>query len=160
MHGIYIVDKHARLIVARKKTLIIKAKEFKDHIDEELYLLAKNKVYGIIVLKSPKKISLEEFKSLFKKHLVTEEERKKWWSDAKELFAYEFTLKRVFLPPLNWKYKQAVQSFVLDVEIEKNFYIKMPIDEITPKRLKNVSNKELLGLHRRLHQIFSLLWNK
>jgi len=154
-NGLYLVERHARLIISRRKTLIIKAKKFEGHINEPLYLLAKNKVYGIIVLKEPKKITLEEFKTLFKKHLITDTERKKWWNNTKEFFAYDFELKKIFRPPLNWKYKKGVQNFVLNVEIEKTVFLKMPIDEITPKKLQNVSDKELLGLHRRLHMLYA-----
>jgi len=113
--GLYLVEPHGELIWLRRKKAIVKSVKFSSHIGEPLYLLSGKYCYGIITLDSPVEITLKEFRELAPKHLITEEERERWWPDKKKLFYYPFTFQK-FISPRKWKYVPGVQNFVQHVQ--------------------------------------------
>lgn len=114
--GIYLVEPHGELIWRRRKKAIVKSVRFATHIGEPLYLLSDNLCYGIIKLDSPVEISLNKFKELAPKHLVTEEERELWWSGKRKLFYYPIIIEKLYDAPRKWKYERGIQNFVKHVE--------------------------------------------
>ena len=56
--GIYLVDKHAKLIWKRKKKEIVKSVKFEKYVGKQIYLCG-DKVYGIITLNAPLTINLD-----------------------------------------------------------------------------------------------------
>jgi len=109
--GLYLVPPHGTWIVKGIKTLIVKKKKFKTDPKEPLVLLEGNKALGVIWLKAPKAINYQEFKGLFDRHKIKDEERKKWWGDVFPLYAYEFTIKKYSKPKMV-KIPKGVQTFV------------------------------------------------
>ena len=97
----YLTDSHAQMIWKGQKKLIVKARMFKRFIGEERYLASRERVYGIIVLEPPKVIPLDEFDQYYKDHLVTHEERTRWWPDSTEFYLYPFTF-HPFRIPKGW----------------------------------------------------------
>ncbi|RLI47785.1 MAG: hypothetical protein DRO73_11020 [Candidatus Thorarchaeota archaeon] len=116
--GLYLVEPHGELIWLRRKKAIVKSVKFSSHIGEPLFLLSGKYCYGIIRLDSPVEITLKEFRELTPKHLITEEERERWWPHKKKLFYYPFTIEKLFDPPRKWKYVPGIQNFVQHVEFE------------------------------------------
>jgi len=119
--GIYLISKHARLIIRLSKKAIIKSIKFKKHIDEELYLITNKVMIGTIVLSKPRKITIEEFKNLFSEHQITEEERKEWCKEYKgwctgPLYYYPVEVKTIFTKPKAVKVSKGIQTFIEEVE--------------------------------------------
>jgi len=109
--AMYIVPRHAKLIYDGEKTLIIKAREYKSHIDEPLFLIDNKLAYGIIYLQEPKEISIEEFKSLRDRHRITDKELEEWWGKRDKLYAYEFKFVK-FPVPKPIRAPKGAQTFV------------------------------------------------
>ena len=115
--GIYLVKPHGEWIRNRKKKLIVKAKKFPEMVNRALYLVSDNKVFGIIKLKEPVDLTIKEFRGLIKDHLISEDERVKWWPDANKLFAYKFTRLKMFKEPKDFQVPKGVQTFIREVKI-------------------------------------------
>ncbi len=115
--GILLVKPHGEQLWKGKKKLIVKAKEFPEMINRALYLVSDNKVYGIIKLKEPTDLTLKEFRALRKDHLISEDERVKWWPDANKLFAFKFTRLKMFKEPKDYTVEKGVQNFIKEVKI-------------------------------------------
>jgi len=123
--GIYLVEPHARWIYEGVKKAIVKSRKFTEHVNKPLYLLGNGFVYGIISLKEPEEISLEDFKRLKNLHLVSEEERERWWKGKKTLYFYKVDVLKRFPEPIRVEIPRGVQTFVsvekikvLDEEVE------------------------------------------
>lgn len=114
--GLPLVAPHAQLIWQGRKKAIVKSKRFYSHIGEPLYLLENQLCYGVISLDSPVEISLQEFRQLAPKHLVSEEEREEWWPDAKTLYYYPVMILQRFDPPRPCSYDPHAQVFVSEVK--------------------------------------------
>ena len=116
--GLPLVAPHAQLIWQGRKKAIVKSKKFVTHIGEPLYLLQNQVCYGVIRLDSPVEISLKEFSELAPKHLVSEEERKDWWSGYTKLFYYPVIVDSRFDPPREAEYDPHAQVFVSEVKLK------------------------------------------
>jgi mannose-6-phosphate isomerase-like protein (cupin superfamily) len=145
-HGIYLNEKHARLIVEGKKTLILQDHELKDYAKEPLYLLTKENVYGVIQLKDGKKLAPSMYEQLRDQHQVTPEEFKKWWPDGVTLWGYGFDIKSKFDPPKTWKFKPSSRNIVTNVEIHKVDGIDQPpyVDALEQQTKDNMDFRHIL----------------
>ena len=109
--GLILVKPHGKLIWEGKKTAIVKSVEFKEHIGEPMYLIEDNVCYGIITLHEPVPIDKKEFKQLYDRHRVSEEERQEWARREKSwakfpLFLYDFDFEPFEEPrPIRLKVK-------------------------------------------------------
>jgi hypothetical protein len=110
--GIYLVSPHSKLIYAGRKKAVVKAKEFDKYVGKRLYWMDKDYVYGILRLMKPNKIDLNDFERLYKFHLVTDEEREKWWPGHDTLYYYQIRVETRFDKPKRWRYQKGVQTFV------------------------------------------------
>lgn len=110
--AIYLVKPHAELIYNNEKKLIVKSRNYKNMLNRPLYLLDNEFCYGIIKLTNVKKIDLKGFEELREKHKITEEERKEWWDDKKEFYAYEFEWVEHFPEPKPATVPKGTQTFV------------------------------------------------
>lgn len=115
--GIYLVKPHGENIWKGQKKLIVKAKQFPEMVDRALYLVSDNMVYGIIKLKEAVDLTLKEFRALRKDHLISEDERVKWWPDANKLYAHKFTRLKMFKQPKKFQVPKGVQTFIREVKI-------------------------------------------
>lgn len=116
LSGIYLVPSHAMMIWIGEKDLIVKSRKFPEMVNKDLYLIGDEWCFGIINLKEPKEISLDEFRKLEDKHRIREDERHRWWPDKDILYAYEFDIIKLFEEPKRVKVPQGVQTFIKDVE--------------------------------------------
>jgi len=115
--GIYLTEPHGKLIWEGQKKLIVKSKAFTENVMTPLYLISGNKVFGIIKLRDPKPIDLEDFASLQSKHKISDKERSKWWPNKHKLFAYEFNFLKKFEEPKHYDAPQGVQVFIKEVKL-------------------------------------------
>ena len=113
LEGLYIVDPHSRWIYEGKKTLIVKEKKF-DIEGKEFYLIDNKFAYGKIRIKKIYPITQKMFEEMKAKHLVSDEEKKKWWGNA-QLYGYDFSFEK-FEAPKPVEVPQGVQTFVKAVK--------------------------------------------
>lgn len=152
-NAIYLVKPHGEMIKSGSKTAIVKSEFLREKIGEPLYLAQEDLIYGIIKLGQPEEITIEEFTKRFNEHRITEEERLAWWPKADMLYLYPVTVLKKFARPKRYEYKPGAQTFINDVKFLDGKA--MQIEDITPDTLSKVSDKELLNLHHRLHQLYN-----
>lgn len=115
--GILLTAPHGKLIWEGKKKLIVKSKDFSNMTMKNLALVSGNKAYGIIKLREPEKINLEQFDNLKKEHMISEKEREKWWPGKETLFKYQFNILKKFDPPKDYTPEKGVQVFIKEVKL-------------------------------------------
>lgn len=115
--GIYLTKPHGKLIYNSKKSLIIKSRDFSSMTLKPLVLVSGSKAYGIIKLRKPEKINLQQFKSLRKKHQISEQNRIKWWPDKKKLYKYRFNILKKFDKPISIDVPKGTQTFIKEVKL-------------------------------------------
>ena len=139
--GICLASPHAKKIWLGEKTLIIKSKLFRGEVNKLLYLLEDGLCYGIIRLKYPSKISLQEFKELEKKHLMSGVERKKWWPYKEILYAYNFDVITFYKEPRRVEFPMGSKTFVKEfdlLDVKEQF-----INDISNYSSGDVDDKQL-----------------
>ena len=98
-----LISPHAELILKGIKKQIIKSKkemkELKKYIGKDMELVSDNKVYGIIQLREPHEININDFIQLRYAHAITDDERKDWYPKEKVLFSYEFDVIELYKNP-------------------------------------------------------------
>jgi len=141
--GLYLSPPHGELIWKGLKKAIVKSIKLREHTNEPLYLLSDSKVYGIISISLPSKISIKQFKNLYSRHLISELERKRWWPDKKELYYYKVKIIRLYKPPKFWKKPVGPQVFVKNVKFEDSLEFKEKIDSTQdePTRAETVTQE-------------------
>ncbi len=86
-----------------KKQIIRSKKEMKNlkkYIGKEMYLTSDNEVFGIIKLRDPREIDINDFINLRYAHQLSDDQRKEYYPDEEKLFVYEFDLIENFAKPL------------------------------------------------------------
>ncbi|TET75147.1 MAG: hypothetical protein E3J56_00975 [Candidatus Aminicenantes bacterium] len=120
--GLYLVQPHANLIYEGDKKQIIKSetgmKMLRKYVGKEMFLLSEDKVFGVIKLREPREIDVNDFIQLRYAHRVSDEERKEWWPGKKKLFAYEFEIVEMFEKLKHFDVPKGVQVLVKEVEIK------------------------------------------
>lgn len=166
--GIFLVDKNIKLICARKKKEIILPEMSRAHVGKPIFLCGKS-VYGIIELNEPQAIDEYQFKSRYKRHLITDIEREQMWPVATKYYAYSFRIKRIFKESLEYVNEEEVVGFMksinfsLDVKsegkvtLEKDFYNYYgEVEELE----KLVAIEGYGGIQKTLLQLYKLLIQK
>ena len=115
--GIVLEDKYAKLIRSRKKKEIVNIENFQKYIGKEIFLCGKT-VYGSIVLNEPIKLDRELLKNHKKRHLISDYDIDKLWSDENIFYAYSFRIKQMFKEPI--KYKNGNVTFGIIDSLELN----------------------------------------
>ena len=117
--GLYIVQPHTNLIYEGDKKSIVKSpagmKMLRSYVGKEMYLVSENKVFGIIKLREPREINVNEFLQLRYAHKVSDDERKEWWPKEEKLWIYEFEIIKLYHPVKKFKVPKGVQVIVKDV---------------------------------------------
>jgi len=108
--SIYLIPPHGQMISRGEKTLIVQKKFFKNMVGKEMFLVSGSWCWGTIILKNPKKITLDEFKKLRLKHQIIDSERKSQWGSTKIFYSYPF-IARMWQVPKKVKMKQTTPPF-------------------------------------------------
>jgi len=130
----YLPAPHAELLAKREKTLIIKEKRYERMERLPVYVGDKSFIWAKIVLAEPEKLTLSDFEQRKEEHRVTDEERKRWWPDAKNFYGYKFQLLEVYFPPKRYKFKRGPQAWIRDYE-----FIDEPPKELAVEEIKNIA---------------------
>lgn len=110
--GFIIVKPHATYIANGSKKIIVKSKYFESALNRPLLLIQQKEAIGIIYIDDIKEISLKEFNRKRNLHLITDQERKKWWPNKKILYEYHISKKYIFAAPIPIKYPTGPQVFI------------------------------------------------
>ncbi len=105
----YLVAPHAEMIYKREKTATVHSRNFIQ--GSFVSIVGPEYEFGFARFKNGIKINLKQFEELKTKHRVSEEERKKWWPDKKELYFYEI---RTWIPlekPRHVRVPKGVQTY-------------------------------------------------
>jgi len=160
--AIYLVPPHARLIAEGTKKLIVKSKKFTKYLNQPIYFMEDNKVYGILKItdiKGPYDAErvLHRMKSL---HRIKPEEWEEWWPDTNEVYCYEFEVVELFDKPKYFEKPPGVQTFIREVQLSevtptivtKQDYLtymkNFDIDKADPRKF---STPVLLHMHAKAH---------
>ena len=154
--GVYIVRRHAKLLASGKKSLIVKAANFSDLVGRSLYAVSKNKVYAVIKLHDPEEISIKDLDKRREEHQITHKEQQTWFPYADKLYAYKFDVEKVFEPPLTHASEMDSSDVVPNVKIEKVSFVKIPVNELSPKKIQELEDPEITTLHGKLHEAYKI----
>lgn len=125
--GFFDID--AQKVWAGKVSLIVKNKSYQFITSKPLYLIDKDFAYGIIRLKAPKKVLLDNFKRFEFRHQINDDERVRRWPYSKEFFIYEFNFERFNKPKKIAKSDEA-KVFVDSLQVMSNGKIKITEEQI------------------------------
>lgn len=96
LDGFILPEPHPRLIWKGYESLILKGKDYSNKLNKPMLLLG-DKVYGEITLTNMVSVNDESFEKLRRYHLVTDEERDKYFGKS-SLFVFEFDFKSLAEP--------------------------------------------------------------
>ncbi|MCD6402678.1 MBL fold metallo-hydrolase, partial [bacterium] len=142
--GRILVSPHGKLIWNRKKTAILSSRLMEKYIEVPVYLIEGEKALGIIEIKKPKKISLQEAKKLRNKHRVSDKEINEWWKGKKFLYYYPVKLISKFDPPKEIIRPEGAQVWLQSVTFKS-------LDMVDPSEL---TDEELIGTHEKVHKMW------
>ena len=104
-HGIYVSPKVCKSILTNNRPFIIS--NLNERLKEKMFL-ASDKLYGIIVLGQPKKLSELEFNTyLLKGHLTKDD-----FNCEEDLYLYPVKHLEPFQKPSNYSFPSALKSFL------------------------------------------------
>ena len=114
--GIYLDEPHGRLLHEGNKTSIVTEKNYPGMTGIPLILVSGDQAYGTIKLNKPEQIDIKEFEKMESSHRVSEEEREKWWPDAKNFFLWKFDIIDLYRFSKKVHVPQGVQKFISNVQ--------------------------------------------
>ena len=152
MKGLIIVKPHGEMIADGTKTMIVKSVMLTDLIGRPAVLVEGDVGLGEIKLKEPREIDLAEFDKLRDQHQISDNERRRWWPDAKKLYAYGFEFK-AYDKPKRVARERGPQIVVSEVVFKSQQYYDL-IKRIFGKTLGDYSDQDLVQVHRLLHIFF------
>lgn len=117
--GLIVLPPHGTLIRDGIQKGIVNPLQLVSYIDRPVLLVSNSLCYGVVSLSQGKEISLEEFKTLVPKHLMSEDDRKLWWADKKKLYYYPLHLLTLFENPRRCSIADDAQNFVPHVDFIK-----------------------------------------
>ena len=109
--ALVVVSPHGDFIAGGVKTALVKSRRY--HMEDEALLVVQNKrALGTLRLAAPRVISLSAFRRSRSRHLVSEEERRRWWPRKTTFFLYDIVEFHPFLTPIAIEYPRGPQVFV------------------------------------------------
>ena len=114
--GIFLEDKYAKLIRKRKKREIVSTEYYKNYIGKEIFFCG-DYIYGSIILNEPIKVDRELLKNHSKRHLMSDYDINKRWSNEQNFYSYSFRIVNVFKSPRKYYgFKNKNFGIVDDIE--------------------------------------------
>ncbi len=105
----YLVKPHGTMIWEGKKTATVHARRF---IQGAFFSIVEgDKEFGFARFRQAKPITLEQFSELKRQHRVSEEERSKWWPEAKLLYFYKLRTWIPFDKPREVKVPRGIRTY-------------------------------------------------
>jgi len=122
--GLIIVYPHGTYIAYGNKDIIVKSLKL-SILNKPLLLIENKQALGIIYLNKIKEINITQFDKDKNRHLITNEERKKWWPKKNMLYEYFIGKKIIFYYPIPITYPQGPQVLIKpkNIRYKQNIYI-------------------------------------
>ena len=147
--GLIIVEPYGTYIRTGEKTTIVKSRKISTIVDKDLLLIENKMAYGIIRLDTPQEINLAKFKKLYPQHVITEEDRQKWWPNYKILYEYKIIEANFFKKPLLINYSTGPQITVNpDNIIVKKIYVGTSGYNYRLMYPPNITSKNMLAYYQ------------
>lgn len=156
MKGLYLPEKQAYQVISHQKRLLVKSSQVSGILGEPIFLLAKDKVYGKIIIKNEQVKKKRELYKMTSSHGMTKEDIDKNWKDLKELYIYDIDVIDSFKPSLVWKRIDSPNSIVDNVEIEKSVFIKFPLEKVKQEFVSGLSDIEKEILNKKIEQLITI----
>jgi len=119
--GIQLRPPHAGMVATGMKTMIIDDRLYKNTNGKFFYFMENGLCLGILRLKMPDKLTLEQFKEMEEKHRINNSEREKWWGNKEVLYGYNFDVVEIFeTPQLVLSDKDNPDTFIKDFKLLDN----------------------------------------
>lgn len=135
MLGLYLVNRHAKLIAAGVKTAVVKKRHLNQYLSNDLILITKEKgvgyALGKIKLEKPTLMTASEINKRRNEHCVQADEMKLWWPGAKKLYFYKIKSFEKYRTPRVIDIKPGVQT----LQVMGEDFIK-EIDTYNPTKLR------------------------
>ena len=114
MIPIFTAPSHAELILSGRKTGIVKKRNSKSFLSNDLTLVTKKNgiayALGKIKLEKPKILDVGKFTDFQKDHLISDQEKKTWFPGSKKFYFYKIKDFQKFSSPQIVQLKPGVQS--------------------------------------------------
>ena len=109
--ALIVVAPHGDLIAAGRKAALVKSRRY--HMEGETLLVIQSKrAIGTVVLAAPRVITLATFRRQRGRHLVSENERRRWWPSKTIFYLYDIAEFRPLATPVAIDYPRGPQIFV------------------------------------------------
>jgi len=160
MKGIYLVEKHARMVAEKEKDLIVSSQAVpQGFADTELVLVGGKQAFGTITItKTRGPLGAETIRErLRERHKITDEEWREWWPENEKVYVLEFKFEKLFDEPVPVEVPEGVQKWIEDVEIvipaKKEMITPVQVENILrdPDIVKNWARTDLLDAHQYFH---------
>ena len=106
-----VVAPHGGYITSGRKRALIKSRHYRMS-GQRLLVVEKKRALGVLVLGPPRPVTLAGFRRARPLHLVTEEERRRWWARKTHFWLYPVVSRRRLRAPIPVDYPQGPQVFV------------------------------------------------
>ncbi len=116
--ALVVVSPHGDFIADGQKTALIKSRRY--HMEDETLLVVQNKqAIGTIRLAAPRVVTLPGFRRTRSQHLVTEDERRRWWPRKTAFYLYDIQEFRPLPAPIAIDYPRGPQVFVRKENVKR-----------------------------------------
>lgn len=110
--GIYLVQRHARLLAQGRKKIILKAIPVTKYVGQPILVVSKDGAYALIRLHAPERVNQQWIVAHKDEHCVTPEEIRDWWGDRPYLYAYRFDVLARYKQPRPARIPRGVQTWL------------------------------------------------
>lgn len=106
-----VVPPHGTYIASGRKKALVKSRRYYME-DQRLLVVEQKKAIAILRVARPERITFSEFGRRRARHLVTEDERRRWWAGKRVFYFYPVSSVRRLPKPIPVNYPQGPQVFV------------------------------------------------
>lgn len=106
-----VVPPHGTYIASGQKRALVKSRQYRME-DQKLLVVEQKKAIAVLRVARPERITLPEFKRRRARHLVSEDERRRWWAGKRLFYFYRISSVRRLPKPVPVDYPQGPQVFV------------------------------------------------
>ncbi len=131
-----VVPPHGTYIASGRKKALVKSRRY--HMeDQKLLVVEQKKAIAIIRVARPERITHSEFAKRRARHLVSEDERKRWWAGKRVFYFYPVSSIRRLPRPIPVNYPQGPQVFVRKARLRYRRTQEKPANITANRRRKN-----------------------
>jgi hypothetical protein len=108
--GLIVVAPHGDFIAGGVKTALIKSRRYQME-GEDLLVIQRKQALGTVRLAAPRIVSMATFRRARGRHLVSEDERRRWWPGKATFYMYDILEFHPLPAPVRVEYPRGIQVF-------------------------------------------------